>query len=102
MHASLAGTLLALRLGVPDPVLFDAQGEALLFLLPACTAIVGTAWSAWCLVGFPAALAARASRRADVLILVPGVLWLLTAAAVPGTAAFPLLPLLLVSAVQGF
>ena len=71
------------------------------FLFAPGAAIASTLAGACVVVAFPAALAARASRRAFVPVIVPAVFCLVTASTLPGASAFPLSPQLLMAALQG-
>ncbi len=85
----------------------DRMGGA--YLLARCVstafgpgvAIVAAAVGAWGFIAFPAALAARISRRAGVQVLVPAALCVVTVAALPGTGVIPLPMTLVFAALQG-
>ena len=63
--------------------------------------VVVTILSVWCLVGFPAALAAAKGKRASALVVVPAVLWTFGLFNLPGTTACAAWTQILFAVLQG-
>ena len=103
VHTAMLGALGAGRLAGPGLLWLIGVGrlDDSLILYAVSWVIVTTIGAAWLMVGWPAALASRASQRGWVLLTVPTCLWLLSAFSLQGASAFPLFPAILFAGLQG-
>ncbi len=103
VHTAVLGALGGGRLAGPSVGWLNIIGQfdRSLILYAISFTIAATIGAAWLMVGWPAALASRASQRGWVLVTVPTCLWLLSRFSLQGASAFPLFPDFLFAGLQG-